>query len=291
LTFSERRVFFEDIIGTTKKINTGSYHNINEAKKTIQLLNRIVKKETKFSVGVVTPFRGQANLIRRLINEDFELSKGLSKRSFICDTVHKFQGDERDVVIYNSVISGNSTDSMIWFLNNSPELFNVAITRARSYFIFVGDKQECLKSKIPYYKNYIEYVKNLIESDIIDPVKHVKPSLPFESKWEEILYHYLIEEGYRPIMQYSIINYRLDFALFIGNRKINIEVDGEMYHKDWTGARLKQDLIRDRRLNDLEWEILRFWVYELKDDMTGCLERIKNLIETESHNYVVKNHS
>ncbi len=286
LDFSKRRVFFEDITGTTKKDNTGSYHNINEAKKTLQLLKRIVKKDIKFTVGVVTPFRGQANLIRRMVNEDVELSNDLSKRSFICDTVHKFQGDERDVVIYNSVISENRTDSMIWFLTNSPELFNVAITRARSYYIFVGDKQVCLDSKIPYYKNYIEYVKNLIDAGPNYPPGGVNPPLPFESIWEEILYHHLIEEGYRPLIQYSIINYRLDFALFVGDRKINIEVDGEMYHKNWTGARLKQDLIRDRRLIDLEWEVLRFWVYELKYDMNGCLERIKKTVESKQTNFI-----
>lgn len=283
LNFSESRVFFTDIVGETVRLIAGSYVNNNEAEKTIQLLKRIVTKRVHFSIGVVTPFRAQANLIRQKIYSDTELSDELMKRAFICDTVHKFQGDEKDVIIYNSVISKKHTESMIHFLAKNPELFNVAITRARSYFIFIGDKQACLSSKISYYKDYIEYVAMISNTTDIPP----KPISVFESKWEKILYDKLKEEGYSPIPQYSIINYRLDFALLIGDRKINIEVDGEMYHKNWDGRRLKSDLIRDKRLIDLGWEVLRFWVYEIKDDMDRCLEKVRTCVENEPQNYII----
>jgi hypothetical protein len=45
---------------------------------------------------------------------------------------HKFQGDERDVMIFSPVVSEGITDGAVNFLKKTDNLFNVAITRARA---------------------------------------------------------------------------------------------------------------------------------------------------------------
>jgi hypothetical protein len=55
------------------------------------------------------------------------------------------------------------------------------------------------------------------------------------SDWERILYRALYAAGLRSIPQYSVEQYDLDFAIIVGDRRLNIEVDGERYHRSWTG--------------------------------------------------------
>ena len=33
--------------------------------------------------------------------------------------------------------------------------------------------------------------------------------------------------------------------------------------------------IRNQRMFELGYDVMRFWVYEVRDDLPGCLERIK----------------
>ena len=81
--------------------------------------------------------------------------------------------------------------------------------------------------------------------------------------------------GLRPIPQYDETPYTLDFALFDGDRRLDIEIDGENYHRHWDGELCRRDQIRSRRLSDAGWDILRLWVYEVRDDLEGSIARVK----------------
>ena len=95
------------------------------------------------------------------------------------------------------------------------------------------------------------------------------------SEWERTFYRVLYAAGLRPVPQFEEAPYTLDFALFDVERKLDIEVDGENYHRNWDGELCRRDQIRSRRLTDLGWDIARFWVYELRDDMEGSVARVK----------------
>ncbi len=86
-------------------------------------------------------------------------------------------------------------------------------------------------------------------------------------------YRALYRAGLRPVPQYEEAPYSLDFALFAGERKLDIEVDGEYYHRNWDGELCRRDQIRSQRLSDLGWDIMRFWVYEVRDDLDGSVRR------------------
>ena len=46
-------------------------------------------------------------------------------------------------------------------------------------------------------------------------------------------------------------------------------------YRDSTGELLRRDQLRNMRLIELGWDVIRFWVYELRDNMPQCVERVK----------------
>jgi len=83
------------------------------------------------SIGVVTPFSKQAQLIR-------QKSKDSNLPSFTVGTVHSLQGDEKLVVLFSSVY-GINDKSVGKFYDAKPNMLNVAVSRAKDSFIAFGD--------------------------------------------------------------------------------------------------------------------------------------------------------
>ena len=133
----------------------------------------------------------------------------------------------------------------------------------------------------------MNYINELKDDDITDKIdtKDYGPEYPeigtdvMVSDWEKKLYRALYKKGIVTVPQYNEEQYSLDLALFDGERKLDIEVDGEKYHRKWDGELMTRDQIRNRRLIELGWDVRRFWVYELKDDMEGCCELIQNWLD------------
>lgn len=87
------------------------------------------------SIAVITPFVNQKNLIER----------GIAERKLgnvVCGTVHAFQGDEKDVVLFSTALSDRTTDGTYNWLKNNKELINVATSRAKDKLILLASKKE-----------------------------------------------------------------------------------------------------------------------------------------------------
>lgn len=280
-----------NIIGSVKKPTSGGAVNEIEAKAVVQEVKKLVNgKKYKGTIGVVTPFRAQANLIRKVVNDDSVLQRKLLSHDFLVDVVHKFQGDERDVMIFSTVVSKNMPKSAMWFMGNenSGNLFNVAQTRARAMLLVVGDQGAAIKCKISYLEDFAKYTReleNVTEEKASHSVQDLGEDYPTVthpervSEWEHILYKILYKAGIKAIPQYQVEKYTLDFALFDGERKLDIEVDGEHYHKNWTGELCRRDQIRNQRLFELGWDVRRFWVYEIRDNVESCVEKINKWLK------------
>jgi very-short-patch-repair endonuclease len=277
--------------GHVVRPGTGALNEI-EARAVVAELERLcIQQGYAGTVGVVTPFRAQANRIRDLVNAHQHAALLLNKLELLIDTVHKFQGDERDVMIFSPVVSKGIADGAVGFLKKTDNLFNVAITRARAALIVVGDPAAAKNAGVSYLSHFANYVEGLGK----DPRQHSDrqatcsgPDYPHVSKpelvsdWERLFYRHLWQSGLRPIPQYAEEKFLLDFALFADGRKLNIEVDGERYHRDWNGELLRRDQLRNMRLIELGWDVMRFWVYQLRDQMPACLERVQNWHNTKS---------
>jgi very-short-patch-repair endonuclease len=272
-----------NIRGKVVRPSGGGAMNSPEAEAVLKEVRKlVVEEEFSGSIGVVTPFRAQANRIRTLAHQDRELSQKLAALQFIVDTVHGFQGDERDVIFFSPVVSTGIGDSAIRFLKSNGNLFNVAITRARSELVVVGDRDAALHSDVNYLAGFAEYTRDLASRENQRPaIAEPGPEYPLVphpelvSDWERVFYKAMYASDLRPVPQYEEAPYTLDFALFDGDRKLDIEIDGENYHRHWDGELCRRDQIRSRRLSDAGWDILRLWVYELRDDLEGSLARVK----------------
>ncbi|MBI9060273.1 MAG: AAA family ATPase [Labilibaculum sp.] len=260
-----------DVQGIVTHPNTGGVFNIQEANRVIEELNRLVQLNYRGSIGVVSPFREQANKIKQLINADTVLSAQLQIRNFLCDTVHRFQGDERDLIIFSPVISEGIRFGPLSFLKKTGNLFNVAITRAKAALVIIGDRNKCHNSNISYLTNFTDYITE-IELNKIDDSTNPNTII---SEWEIILSDALNREGIKTIPQLQVEKYSLDLALQTDRKKLDIEVDGVMYHRDWNGEHVTRDKLRNKRMIELGWDVMRFWVYEIRDDIDGCVDRIK----------------
>ncbi|MBK8152309.1 MAG: AAA family ATPase [Saprospiraceae bacterium] len=87
------------------------------------------------SVGVITPFRAQITAIRAALYE-----RGLDKIDLTVDTVERYQGSARDIIILSTVIQDSRLLSQIQSVdaNGIDRKLNVALSRARERIIICG---------------------------------------------------------------------------------------------------------------------------------------------------------
>ncbi|WP_040208917.1 AAA domain-containing protein [Neobacillus jeddahensis] len=91
------------------------------------------------SIGFVTPYRAQANLMELILDDIYEKERATA--DIIAATVHRFQGSERDVMIFDTVDSDPQTRAgMLLTGKDSERLINVAITRTKGKFIHVSNQ-------------------------------------------------------------------------------------------------------------------------------------------------------
>jgi superfamily I DNA and/or RNA helicase/very-short-patch-repair endonuclease len=275
---------WENVDGRVITPQSGGAYNEIEAYVVVSELKRIVENNYEGTIGVVSPFRAQADLINKLINKDILLSEKLTNHNFMADTVHRFQGDEKDLIIFSTVISKELPNGAKSFLTKTGNLFNVAITRARSILLVVGDFHECSNSGINYMENFTKYVtklktKNSFNNLSIDNLGPEYPIIPWEvrvSDWEKEFYEVLFRVNIKTIPQFRVDQYSLDLALFVGEKKLDIEIDGKHFHQSWDGELMVRDKIRNKRMIELGWDVQRFWVHELQNDLGGCVSKINN---------------
>jgi len=273
-----------DVRGKAVRPGNGGAMNEPEAQAVVEEIQRLVNQGYRGSVGVVSPFRAQANRIRDLVYAHTDLAARIENIDFLADTVHKFQGDERDIMIFSPVVSSGISNGALGFLRSNPNLFNVAITRARAALIVVGDKNAALNCNVDYLARFAAYIGMIRDRDQQIPsgmCADLGPNYPsvshpeLVSEWERLFYRTLYRAGVKPIPQYPVEKYVLDFAVLDGERRLNIEIDGERYHRNWDGELCRRDQIRNQRLMELGWDVTRFWVYQVRDDLDQCVRRVK----------------
>ena len=148
----------------------------------------------------------------------------------------------------------------------------------------VGDRRAALSSDVQYLSAFAAYVGTLgAEAGRNESPRQVHseeyPAVAFPdrvSDWERILYRELYKAKLSPIPQYDIEKYTLDFAVLDGERMLNVEVDGERYHRNLDGELCRRDQIRNQRLFELGWDVMRFWVYQVRDDLDNCVRRVSH---------------
>ena len=218
------------------------------------------------TVGVTSPFRGQVHAIEQAIRIRIPAHK-LEAAEFRVATVDGFQGQERDVILFSPTLGASSRVSAVTFLQKDHRRLNVAISRARAVAHVFGDLDYARSGKVRTLA--------ALAGAATEPRKRSGEGV-FDSDWERRLYHALLGRGLSPKPQFEIAGRRLDFALFsAGDIKLDLEVDGRLFHESTDGGRKLSDHWRDHQLKSLGWRVRRFWVDELAKDMEACLDLIE----------------
>jgi hypothetical protein len=124
---------------TSCATHEGSYSRFNEptARKCVEFAIEAVQAGNE-SVAIITPYVAQSRLIRQLLSEHPETTGRVE-----CQTIHRFQGSERDMVILDTVDTAPLSPGKLLadqsLRSASRNLINVSISRAKGKLVIMSD--------------------------------------------------------------------------------------------------------------------------------------------------------
>lgn len=285
----------------------GNHARGNVNQRQIDVINNEIIPEQNLNVndgslGIVTPYRNQTNVLQ-------DSFKGLNVKA---DTVDKFQGQEKDVIILSTV------DNVISEFTDNANRLNVAVSRAAKQLMLVVNEEELGDGNIADLVNYIDYNNfSFVNSKISSVFDYLFKSYTknreefFKGKRkvsnfdsENLFYYALIDNSkwksrndlnvalhvpLRMIIRDSSLlsseeegfvmhpNSHVDFLIYdsVGKRpKCAIEVDGVAFHKD-SGRQAERDKMKNKIFKKYELPLHRF-----RTDESGEEKRIVDILES-----------
>lgn len=156
MTLPQQGIVMINIHGKQESENVNT--NKVEADRAVSIAKEVCSLKADVSIGIVTPFRDQADYIKSRLDDSI-------KGNVEVNTAHGFQGDEKDVIIYSLVVTDNSPQRKVnWIDYMVPNLVNVAVTRARQTLYIVGNA-DYIKTVSPE-RNALGYLIRYAQSKI-----------------------------------------------------------------------------------------------------------------------------
>lgn len=166
--------------------------NPNEARIVATLLDHIYRlTESRFdpnrTVGVIVPYRNQIAMIRKEIAR-LQLP---ALQDISIDTVERYQGSQRDIIIYSFTIQNFSQLNFLTANTFQESNFlidrklNVALTRARKQLLLTGNPH-ILGANITFYKlmEYIRLHNGYLETDALSFYRGDFTLPSYQKNWE-----------------------------------------------------------------------------------------------------------
>jgi hypothetical protein len=246
------RILWHHVKGKTA--HTKSPYNVEEAEKVIEEILKILGMalSASASVGVVTLFRAQTEMIA----EKLQLFNGIYDTDIVIGTAHRFQGDEKDIIVFSPAVSEDVKPGTLHWIQTTSQLLNVAVTRARSLFIIVGDHDVCSQTAGP-----LKYLAEYVDTKIRD-------NTGFDSSSKQLFYEELQKHGIPVTSHYRITGStptQIDFALFVNGSRYVILIDDDQMK---TNVKL---------LRAAGWKIRRYQEHDIIEKRTEVIEEINRL--------------
>ena len=154
----------QTIVVPDGKVDFDATRNLPEIEALVKKLHEIIIEDERglndgkapVSIGIISPFRAQVEQLKisvaKVISEHM-----MEKHQIEIGTAHTFQGDERDIMLISWAYANNSFPQSLIFLQK-PNLFNVAITRARYQMInFISkDPRELPEGLLRSYLGFVQ---------------------------------------------------------------------------------------------------------------------------------------
>lgn len=293
----------EDVLAVVKTVPGNHARNHYSQRQIDVIKNEIIPKYIADvnETGIITPYRNQVEALK---NEFEEIN---------ADTVHKFQGKEKDTIIISTV------DDEITDFADDPYLINVAVSRAKKKLLLVvtGNKQ-VQERNITDLIDYIQYHNfEVTDSRVYSVFDYLYRHYTEErqaylqnhkriSKYDSENLMYALIEDLLSLDKYACLNAvchfpmnlliknpvllnerecqyvmnpatHIDFLVYNRISKkviLAIEVDGYNYHKSTT-VQASRDLMKDHILELYEIPLLRF-----KTNGSGEKEKLEETLDT-----------
>ena len=195
-----------------------------EVDRVIVEVRRLLRDQEP-SVGVLTPFRAQADALEAATLEAFTAAE-LESLDLRVGTVHAFQGNERDVIVA-SLGLGPDDAAASWRFVEDPHLFAVFVTRARRRMVLLYSADPPAGSLVEAY---------LAQAD--SPPGPPAPAGP-ASAWIQTVAEHLAFGGAEVRTAYPSGRHVIDITLCDPGRNVGIECD---VHPDGPGAHIERHL-------------------------------------------------
>lgn len=261
------------------KVDPDITRNMPEVEAIMQRLQEIIQDDERntsqdyepVSVGIISPFRGQVELIKKAIAQIFS-DATVRKHKIEVGTAHTFQGDERDIIILSWAVANNSFNQSLTFLQ-IPNLFNVAITRARKkQIIFLSKDSKSLPAGI--LKDYIEYVQAYIARNSLKADLNIDENI-YKNSFEKEVAQSLRQEGLIVTAGKILAGLNSDLTVQAPSGKtIIVECDGVEDNIKSNKTQIKKQTLMERTGAKVERLSYREWYISPQ----GCIERIKNIL-------------
>ena len=251
------------------KVDMDATRNLPEIEALVKYLYDIIVEDERknpdnpVSIGVISPFRAQVEQLKVSISKVIS-EHMIRKHQIEVGTAHTFQGDERDVILMSWAYADNSFPQSLVFLQK-PNLFNVAVTRARNKVInFISkDVKELPDGLFRHYTAYVEKYQNKLEA-----LKNCN--------FDENIYKNSLEkeiaEAIRNLdheVKAGVEIAGLSADLLVDNKYI-IEVDGVEDNKKSSVSNMKKQAILERCGFNVKRVTYREWQYS----QNACLDRL-----------------
>ncbi|KAF7668035.1 hypothetical protein LDENG_00036090 [Lucifuga dentata] len=161
-------VIFHGVMGKDEReANSPSFFNVSEIEVLVDYLTKLMETQGKKGlpklsakdIGIIAPYRKQVEKIQKALKSVSARNRWSDLKELKVGSVEEFQGQERKIIMVSTVRSSINYIKMdhdfnIGFLSNEKR-FNVAMTRARSLLIVVGNP--VILNKDPTWEKFISY--------------------------------------------------------------------------------------------------------------------------------------
>ncbi|MGI6608853.1 MAG: AAA domain-containing protein [Erysipelotrichaceae bacterium] len=107
----------------------------NTSPKEAEAIIEYILENKDKQIGVITPFVKQKQLISQKLR-DYQIN------NITCGTVHAFQGDEKNEILFSLCLTDKTIDKTYNWLKNNRELINVATSRAKNRLVIFGSQKQ-----------------------------------------------------------------------------------------------------------------------------------------------------
>lgn len=244
-----RGVVLADTPGSVHRGGGGGAHNPAEADAVVRWI--LDHPDEAGSIGVVTPFAAQVAEVRGRLRRALGTEAAARIR---VGTAHQFQGDECDVILFSTVVTGDAGPGTIRWVEEQRNLVNVAVSRARRALVVITDVAGIRSIAVPTLQALVDMAGSAAGVTAGEGLLRGERNLHSEA--ERRVFAALTGAGLHPRLKEVVEGYELDLAVDTPAGPLDIEVDGA-HHTDVRGRRRRQDLARDAVLESLGWRVMR----------------------------------